>query len=144
MTRFFTRIVVMLIAISGLASCSKDESPSLLCGTWEEELVEYYKNGQIEKTKKGSSKWAFQKDGTLINFSPYYTDKGIYEYNQKNKWIRLKYYVNYNEWKSWEEDYKVEIIELTETELIWKKIYEDDEYDYLIIHLKKTSSEYDD
>lgn len=61
--------------------------------------------------------------------------EGTYEYNGAEKWIRLKYH---------SENKKVAIQKLTDDELVWKANYLNDEYDYLILYLKKTSSEYDD
>lgn len=133
-------ILMMLVIVLGaavtLSSCNKDDdgNVNLLLGTWEEVNQESYKNGKIvpDHWRSGGT-WTFQKDGTLKTYSY----SGKYEYN--SPWIRMIYH-GYNS----DEDYKVEILELTDKNLVWKKIYEDTEYDYQIVYLQKIKSEYDD
>lgn len=142
-------IILSLLCLGFLSACSKDDdsistTSSILCGTWEEIDCKSYKDGQIVKDNWSKwCKWAFQKDGTLVRFSSSYRDFGTYEYNPNKNKIRLKYHVN-NSGDEWEEDDTVEILELTETTLVWKEIYPDNEYDYQIYYLQKTTSEYDE
>lgn len=137
-----------LVITSLTCSCDNDENDgdgdenqnskelSMLNGTWEEVNRESYKDGKIIPDHWSKwAKWAFKKDGVLVHFSKTYTDKGTYEYNAKEKKLRLKYYG---------ENYSCEIITLTDKELAWKKNYPDDEYDYQILYLEKISSEYDE
>lgn len=147
MKKNYCVIFLCLLSLVFSSACSDDnddnkdgginnENMSLLLGTWEEVNRESYKDGEVVPDHWAKwAKWAFQKDGTLIHFSPTYTDKGTYEYNGAEKWIRLKYHG---------ENKKVTIQKLTDEELVWKANYPDDEYDYQILYLKKTTSEYDD
>ena len=127
------------------ASCGDDDNGDggisqvnpLLYGTWEEVDQESYLDGQLVPDTWGKwAKWTFKQNDSLIHFSPTYVDRGTYEYNHGDQpTLRLRYHG---------ENYRVTILKLTETELVWQEPYPDDEYDYQILYLEKTTSEYDD
>lgn len=135
--------ILMLLPIS-FVSCSDDDenngssSLQLLYGTWEEIKQESYRDGEIipDHWSKWTS-WTFKKDGSVIHFSPTYVDEGSYEFN--GNYIKLYY-----DWYGYDQTKNCEILQLDAETLIWKTIYGDDEYDYQILYLSRTTSEYDD
>ncbi|WP_195629348.1 lipocalin family protein [Bacteroides finegoldii] len=136
-----TCVVVILLSFS-LYSCGNDneedtENNECLIGTWEETDCKSYKNGVVVPNHWSKNiSWTFKQNGSLEHFSSTYKDYGSYTINGKS--LTISYEVK--DWKgSWNEKYTVEIISLTESELIWKEIYPDDEYDYEILTLEKTN-----
>ncbi len=139
---------LLSFCILNLVSCNNDDDEidnpnenqdmSILHGTWEEVKQESYKNGQIvpDHWSKGV-KWTFKKDKSLIHFSKSYTDKGTYDFHDNQ--ITMYY-----DWYGVDESNRCEILTLTADSLVWKEPYTDDEYDYQILYLTRTTSEYDD
>ena len=143
-------LCMLLLCATALmwGGCSKDDSKddgkttvdtaSKILGTWEETNCESYKNGKIVKDHWSKwVSWTFKKDGSLIHHSKSFVDRG--EYKLKDNSIICSY-----DWYGVDERVSLEILSLDEESLVWKEIYEDDEYDYQIYYLERTASEYDD
>lgn len=137
---------IAILLLFSMYSCGNDkdkeeknieEIDKLFIGTWEESSCISYKNEEVVPNHWSKwASWTFNKDGSLERFSSTYKDYGSYSINGKH--LSLLYKVKGTSSKEgWTEKYTVEIISLTETELVWKQIYPDDEYDYEILTLEK-------
>lgn len=140
-------MLIMFLGVTPMfTSCSDDDSHennSMLYGTWEVISRQCYKDGQVVSNKNvTSTKWVFKKNGTLLHVIGSSIDEGTY--GCSGNFLSLKYHVDMGDMKSWDENYKVEIIELSESKLVWKKMYNDDEYDFEMYTLSKTTSQFDE
>lgn len=143
---FLHLISILMLLPAIFVSCSDDDdsesggnsSLQLLYGTWEEIKEESYKDGEIipDHWSKWAS-WTFKKDGSVIHHSRSYVDEGSYDL--KGTTLKLYY-----DWYGCDETKSYEILQLDAETLVWKTMYRDNEYDYQILYLSRTTSKYDD
>lgn len=147
----FTMLIAVLLSSCVISSCSSDgdndesnngddSQSSLIVGSWVVKREEFFKNTQLERTYTPYYQYVFKKDGTMIRIlggTP--STDGTYKFNAKNNYL----YAHYNSHGTWETE-AGDVLKITEDSLIWKTLYDDEEYDYTIAYMTRTRTEYDD
>lgn len=140
-------MLVLALGTMAFSSCSNDddesENLSLLWGAWKQVKKESYNGGKVVNESTSGWSYYFKRDGSLIQFSGSVEYFGSYKLSSSGKSLHLNYSGTDGKGK-WTDDYDVEMIEISDSKLVWKKAYKDDEYDYQIYYFEKTTSKYDE